>query len=490
MQAAAAPCDYIRGGSIVRDYAFGDRLSALRQEHGYSQFQLASLVGVSDKAVSKWETGVAKPRMKTCQRLAAVLGVDLDELFSPSEHNSSPGGYVMNKKKLWAAAEERLYSLYGEEPDFTLINRFKTEKTFLRDTDAIVLFAAIARVRRIANEHDTLINVRGPLNGSFTAWLMGATAFNPLPAHTYCPQCRRIRFHPEIHDGLDLPAELCLCGQWLTRDGHNLPFETYLDRVKSNFCSVDCVVSVTVVSEAWREVLGLLQTGYTCDRYVFQQTEDTGFPGQFSRLYLNPKKNDTFYEYIDEVPEITNNTMMKRSRSGCSSILLLDSKSDDMRIPTITSLDALLTPSVLQRAMQNNCAPQYYLSDISSFSDLVQAEAASHATFKDGWDLIQFAANNGFSKYTELPLTREEVWLTITKASPDNPGIASDILHNIRLGKYARGAVDCDIELMNRMKLPHWFPEYASSVLYLFPKSHCIDFAYRNLIEAFQEQTQ
>lgn len=47
----------------MRDYAFGDRLSALRQEHGYSQFQLASLVGVSDKAVSKWETGVAKPRI-------------------------------------------------------------------------------------------------------------------------------------------------------------------------------------------------------------------------------------------------------------------------------------------------------------------------------------------------------------------------------------------------------------------------------------------
>ena len=115
----------------MRDYAFGDRLSALRQECGYSQFQLASLVGVSDKAVSKWETGAAKPRMKTCQRLAAVLGVDLDELFSSSEHNSSSGGNAMNKKKLWAAAEERLYSLYGEEPDFALINRFKTEKNFL-----------------------------------------------------------------------------------------------------------------------------------------------------------------------------------------------------------------------------------------------------------------------------------------------------------------------------------------------------------------------
>ena len=99
----------------MRDYAFGDRLSALRQECGYSQFQLATLIGVSDKAVSKWETGVAKPRIKTCHRLAAALGVDLDDLFSQSEHSSSAGGYVMNKEKLWAAAEERLHSLYVDD---------------------------------------------------------------------------------------------------------------------------------------------------------------------------------------------------------------------------------------------------------------------------------------------------------------------------------------------------------------------------------------
>ena len=474
----------------MRDYAFGDRLSALRQECGYSQFQLASLIGVSDKAVSKWETGVAKPRMKTCQRLAAVLGVDLDDLFSLLEHNSFPGGHAMNKKKLWAAAEERLYSLYGEEPDFHLINRFKAEQNFLRDTDAVVLFAAIARVRHIADEHGTLINVRGPLNGSFSAWLIGATVFNPLPAHTYCPKCRKIHFYQDVHDGFDLPKELCSCGCRLIRDGHNLPFETYMEKVKSNFCSVDCVVSADVISEAWKEVLGLLQDGYSCDRYVFQQTEETGFPGQFSRLYLNPKKNDIFYERIDDVPEISNNAMMMRRKSDCSSILLLDSKSDDMKIPVIPELEELLTPSVLQQAMQKNCAPEYYLDDISSFHELVQAEAASHATFKEGWDPIQFAAKNELSRYTELPLTREEVWSTIMKAAPENTGIASDILHNIRLGKYARGSVICDVELMNRMGLPPWFPEYASSVLYLFSKSHCIDFAYRNLVEAFNEQQQ
>lgn len=274
-----------------------------------------------------------------------------------------------------------------------------------------------------------------------------------------------------------------------TRDGHNLPFDTYLDKVKTNFCSVDCVVSSRIVSEAWRVVLGFFQNDYSCDRYIYLQTEETGFPGQFSRLYLTPKKNDAFYESIDEVPEISNNAMMTRSKSGCPSILLLDSNSDDMKFPVVPSLESLLAPSVLQRAMQKNCAPQYFLDNISSFHDLVQAEAASHASFREGWDLVQFAADNGLSRYTDLPLTREEVWLTIIKASQENTGIASDILHNIRLGKYARGKATCDTELMIRMGLPHWFPEYASSILYLFPKSHCVDFAYRNLVEALHDES-
>lgn len=469
----------------MRDYTFGDRLSALRQENGYSQFQLANLIGVSDKAVSKWETGVAKPRMKTCQRLAAVLGVDLGDLFNQSEHNTSIGGYIMNKEKLWAAAEENLYSLYGNEPDFTLINRFKTEKNFLRDTDAIVLFTALAHVRRLADEHQTLINVRGPINGSFTAWLTGATIINPLPAHTRCPKCHKVSYYPDVMDGWDLSADICSCGHSLIRDGHNLPFETYLDKVKTNFCTIDCLVSSEIITEAWKEILSMVRNDYTCDRYVFQQAEETGLPGQFSRLYLHPGNIGKVFESINDVPEISN--AMTRSRYNTSSILLLESKMKGLKYKTIPSIDDLIVPDVLQYALKKNCSSQYCLSNISLFHDLVQAEAASHATFKEGFDIVQFAADNGLSSFIDLPLTREEIWIMITKASKDIPGIANDMLHNIRLGKFARGTAACDTALMKRIGLPKWFPEYASSILYLFPKSHCVDFAYRNLIEVWQE---
>ncbi len=66
----------------MRDYAFGNLVTRLRTELGLSQFQLGKLIGVSDKAVSKWENGNAKPRIATCCRLADILGVSLDELLS------------------------------------------------------------------------------------------------------------------------------------------------------------------------------------------------------------------------------------------------------------------------------------------------------------------------------------------------------------------------------------------------------------------------
>lgn len=73
----------------MKDYAFGNLITALRIDRGFSQFQLGKLLGVSDKAVSKWENGNAKPRISTCYRLADILGVSLGELLSQSGEMSS-----------------------------------------------------------------------------------------------------------------------------------------------------------------------------------------------------------------------------------------------------------------------------------------------------------------------------------------------------------------------------------------------------------------
>lgn len=66
----------------MNDYAFGNRILELRTRHGFSQSTLADMVGVTNKAVSKWETGKSKPTTNTLRKLAAIFQVDLNELLS------------------------------------------------------------------------------------------------------------------------------------------------------------------------------------------------------------------------------------------------------------------------------------------------------------------------------------------------------------------------------------------------------------------------
>ena len=66
----------------MQDFTFGNRICALRQKAGLSQARLGEMLGVSNKAVSKWENGRTKPGLDIVRRLAEVLGVSLDELMA------------------------------------------------------------------------------------------------------------------------------------------------------------------------------------------------------------------------------------------------------------------------------------------------------------------------------------------------------------------------------------------------------------------------
>ena len=65
----------------MRDYAFGNLVTKLRTELGFSQFQLGKLIGVSDKAVSKWENGKCMPDNSVIEALCQALSITLPELM-------------------------------------------------------------------------------------------------------------------------------------------------------------------------------------------------------------------------------------------------------------------------------------------------------------------------------------------------------------------------------------------------------------------------
>mgnify|MGYP002795186091 CR=1 FL=1 len=56
----------------------GNQIKKIRRERGLSQAELAEKVGVSDKTISKWETGVVLPNLIDLKSLCDILDVRID----------------------------------------------------------------------------------------------------------------------------------------------------------------------------------------------------------------------------------------------------------------------------------------------------------------------------------------------------------------------------------------------------------------------------
>ena len=60
----------------------GKFISSCRKEQGMTQAALAEKLGISDRAVSKWETGKSMPDSGIMLELCSLLGINVNELLS------------------------------------------------------------------------------------------------------------------------------------------------------------------------------------------------------------------------------------------------------------------------------------------------------------------------------------------------------------------------------------------------------------------------
>ena len=81
------------------EYICGESIRRLRETAQLTQKDLAQAVGVTDKAVSKWETGRGLPDISLLDPLAKVLGVSLAELLAGDrEVNANKAGNMMRSR--------------------------------------------------------------------------------------------------------------------------------------------------------------------------------------------------------------------------------------------------------------------------------------------------------------------------------------------------------------------------------------------------------
>ena len=79
--------------------SMGEIISTLRREKGMTQKDIADKLGITDKAVSKWERDIAFPDTATIPKLAEILEINVEELMQAKAvpiNGHKGAGYLLN----------------------------------------------------------------------------------------------------------------------------------------------------------------------------------------------------------------------------------------------------------------------------------------------------------------------------------------------------------------------------------------------------------